>query len=357
MNTTTFRERILTEFYTAMHVVVQDNFDFLRHTERGEKAAKMFELPDHVTYMGFFLDNHQKLSDVYDLLANDKSKQIFVRVLAYRLLGHHHVKIHENFSWSDELALTQATLKYDRGESHLPATGFLGLLHHFQDIPTEYGPINLDAWPTSVVYTVSKRQYFSIHEGRELGPQPGDAVIDAGGCFGDTAVYFAKAAGERGHVYTFDPLPVHGDIIRHNITQNQLESRVTYVDLAVGDTTEAASGDAPKITRINGGFTMRGTKAFATTTIDDFCASRKIPRVDFIKMDIEGFELRALKGARSTIAALRPTLAVSLYHVRRDIYEIPLWLSENFPFYDFYLDHYTIHHEEMVLFAVPRAET
>lgn len=90
------------------------------------------------------------------------------------------------------------------------------------------------------------------------------------------------------------------------------------------------------------------------TSIDDFVREHNVPRVDFIKMDIEGSELAALIGAQQVIGQFRPRLAVSLYHRPSDFFEIPLWLSDCFPWYDLHLEHYTIHHEETVLFASPR---
>ena len=50
------------------------------------------------------------------------------------------------------------------------------------------------------------------------------------------------------------------------------------------------------------------------TTIDALVAELHLPRVDFIKMDIEGAEPRALKGARKTLKRFRPRLAISSYH-------------------------------------------
>jgi hypothetical protein len=69
-------------------------------------------------------------------------------------------------------------------------------------------------------------------------------------------------------------------------------------------------------------------------------------------MDVEGFELKALKGASSTIAKFRPKLAISLYHKPEDFFEIPIYLKSYYPFYRLYLDHYTIHAEETVLYAI-----
>src|SRR5207253_3138935 len=78
------------------------------------------------------------------------------------------------------------------------------------------------------------------------------------------------------------------------------------------------------------------------TTIDKHVAGNKIPRIDFIKMDIEGAELPALQGAAETLRRWRPRLAISLYHRQEDIFTIPLYLKSLELDYAFYLDHYTI---------------
>ncbi|MHB8062988.1 MAG: FkbM family methyltransferase, partial [Ruminiclostridium sp.] len=68
-----------------------------------------------------------------------------------------------------------------------------------------------------------------------------------------------------------------------------------------------------------------------------------------IKMDIEGSELLALKGACNTIKKYKPYLAICVYHKTEDIFEIPKYLRSIIPSYKFYLRG-GIH---TVLYAVP----
>lgn len=92
-----------------------------------------------------------------------------------------------------------------------------------------------------------------------------------------------------------------------------------------------------------------------TQSIDDFVAANSVARVDFIKMDIEGAEPDALIGAEKTIRKHRPQLAISVYHDLRHFASIPRWIADLNLGYRLYLDHFTIHAEETVLFA--RAES
>ena len=64
------------------------------------------------------------------------------------------------------------------------------------------------------------------------------------------------------------------------------------------------------------------------TTIDKMVQELKLPRVDYIKMDIEGAEVRAIRGARATIARDHPRMALSAYHEPDHAVEIPKAVRE-----------------------------
>lgn len=85
------------------------------------------------------------------------------------------------------------------------------------------------------------------------------------------------------------------------------------------------------------------------TSIDDVCSGDP---VTLIKMDIEGSELEALKGAANTIKYNKPRLAICIYHKPEDIIEIPQYLSSLVPEYKFYIRHHMDNTWETVLYAV-----
>lgn len=75
-------------------------------------------------------------------------------------------------------------------------------------------------------------------------------------------------------------------------------------------------------------------------------------RATFIKMDIEGGELEALKGAEKTIKICRPKLAISIYHKKEDIFEIPLYLLSLHEDYKIIFRHYTFQNSDTVMYMV-----
>lgn len=71
----------------------------------------------------------------------------------------------------------------------------------------------------------------------------------------------------------------------------------------------------------------------------------------FLKMDIEGSEYRALLGAKRTIQAYRPDLAICLYHKTCDLWELPNLIHSFCPGYRFYARSYYLYGAETVLYA------
>lgn len=356
---TALTESLLHDFFVLAHQAVQDNYDYARFSHDGIDRSGWIDAAYQAMYLNFFCNHAADFFAACELLEDLQSRELFRRLILYRMLGHLHVAIREGVGWDAETALYSKAKAYDRGESKLYVDGMFGPIRHHIGVPTPGGPATLDCWNLNVVYTALKKQYFLSRGGLIVEVRAGDVVIDAGACFGDTAVYFAKTAGKDGRVYAFDPLPAHQAVIGLNVAQNEVEDRVIAVPLAVSDRTavtapQEAVGQQRSLLA-QPGFSLRSAATdIPMTSIDDFVREHDVRRVDFIKMDIEGSELAALIGAQKVIGQFRPRLAISLYHRPGDFFEIPLWLGSRFPWYDLHLEHYTIHHEETVLFASPR---
>lgn len=141
--------------------------------------------------------------------------------------------------------------------------------------------------------------------------RPGFVVIDIGANIGTYTVPLARLVGPNGRVVAFEPNRPTFACLRQNVRQNRL-GNVTLVRAAAGP----ESGFAGLVvTEDNFGEVHLappgGAEAarVAVTTVDEQVASLGLGRVDYIKIDVEGFELAALRGARRTLAA-NPKLLV-----------------------------------------------
>jgi len=70
---------------------------------------------------------------------------------------------------------------------------------------------------------------------------------------------------------------------------------------------------------------------------------QNLKKVTFIKMDIEGAEMEALKGAKNTILKDKPRLAISIYHSDEDMLKIAEWIHATVPEYKLYCRHHSIY--------------
>lgn len=145
--------------------------------------------------------------------------------------------------------------------------------------------------------------------------KPGGIALDVGANAGCYSLLLGQWAGESGKVYAFEPAPeTFAGLCRH-IELNALNGVVTPLQTAVSDTCATASFLANESHGMNR-LVAQVEEADAshlvqvpTVTIDEFC-SREKTLPDFIKVDVEGFELAVLRGARETIKACGRNLAL-----------------------------------------------
>jgi len=193
-------------------------------------------------------------------------------------------------------------------------------------------------------FIVQHYRYDSIVE-----PKLGDVVFDIGAYVGDTALWFSKAVGSHGKVYAFEPEPRNFAKLKANLERNKV-TNVIPLQLALseneGEMQVATGGSSSTITQAGTGTSVK------VTTIDRFVETNKISQVDFIKMDVEGHELKVLEGAHETIKTFKPSLALSVYHRGDDLIELPKLLLELNLDYKFYLRHCSPSWAETVLYAV-----
>jgi FkbM family methyltransferase len=291
----------------------------------------------------------EALSWLYEELANDISKQTLIKVLAYRLQGHVRVRLplSNQRYWRERRAMNAL----GTGET-VVAPDSPWPLRRLDLTPLGF-PVELFMVPMGAFATFSLRQYEYGRCARPIRAAAGDHVIDAGACWGDTALYFAHCVGPTGRVRSFEFLPANLAIFERNLALNpRLASRIEVVPKALWDRSGAAVQYAARGTGTAVLSAGSGDGHAETMTVDDLVGES---RVDFIKMDIEGAELKALRGAARTIVRHRPTLAIAVYHSPTDLAEIPRFIASLGAGYDLFLDHFTIHREETILFASRRA--
>jgi FkbM family methyltransferase len=169
---------------------------------------------------------------------------------------------------------------------------------------------------------------YNQYEHGDVKLEAGDVIIDAGAFIGDTAVYFHHKLGGQCQVHSFELLDENLALLVHNLERNGIaDDRVVVNKFALADTTGAeilvSGGNAQSAASMFRGAAGGQGERVQTITLDDYVVGLGLERVDFIKMDIEGAEAMALKGARQTIAHFRPRLAICLYHKWDDVFTLP----------------------------------
>ena len=160
--------------------------------------------------------------------------------------------------------------------------------------------------------------YGLVNDFVDVRVRRGDVVIDAGSWIGDFAAY----ASEKGaSVYAFEPLdPAFGYLSR----TAELNPNVVPVKKGLGDENTHSSIFCDSCNTGANSFLKNMCVGQATATavetvrLDDFVRENALPRVDFIKADIEGYERYMLMGAQETLKRFAPKLALCTYHLPDD---------------------------------------
>ncbi|MBL8229507.1 MAG: FkbM family methyltransferase [Bryobacterales bacterium] len=168
------------------------------------------------------------------------------------------------------------------------------------------------------------------------GLKAGDVVLDCGANIG----VYTRAALKAGAklVVAIEPAPENIECLRRNFAKEVEEGRVIIYPKGVWDKDDFlelhvdphnSAADSFVIQREH----SKAVEKVPLTTIDKMVDELKLERVDYIKMDIEGAEVRAINGGRNTIAKFRPRMALSTYHQVEHPVEVPRAAKAAFPGY------------------------
>lgn len=187
-------------------------------------------------------------------------------------------------------------------------------------------------------------QYFSI---KEFSDQLiNEVFVDAGSYDGDTLESFLKLTkGKFKEVHCIEPDSENLKKLESMVKHKKLNNVIIH-PIGLWSHKDSLSFESDNTS--NSKLTKNANSMINVDSIDNLFKDKKIT---FIKMDIEGAELSAIKGSIETIQKYKPKLAICLYHKPSDLLEIPLLIKDLNSDYKFDLRHYSSNYYETVLLA------
>ena len=147
---------------------------------------------------------------------------------------------------------------------------------------------------------------------------PGGIAIDIGANIGAHTLPLADCVGAKGRVIAVEPTKYAFDRLREHIALNpKLAPRITPVQAMLMGNREAALADsiesswplAPtRDTHSGHGGLAKATTGASVTSLDALVAEHNLTHVDLIKLDVDGYEVEVLRGARETLTRFEPTI-------------------------------------------------
>ncbi|MDQ3110743.1 MAG: FkbM family methyltransferase [Bacteroidota bacterium] len=143
----------------------------------------------------------------------------------------------------------------------------------------------------------------------------GMTILDIGANIGETSMAFSQLTGDSGKVFSFEPDPQTFERLKKHLVLNKCEN-VIPVNKGLGKTEgemlleegENNSGG----NRISPDKQSTNGKKIIITTLDKFSLEHDLKKIDFIKIDVEGYEFHVLAGAEESISKHRPCFFIEL---------------------------------------------
>ena len=169
----------------------------------------------------------------------------------------------------------------------------------------------------------------SDYESGNVTVRPGDTVLDCGAHVG----VFTRYALQRGagHVVAIEPDPVNVYCLRENLAAEITSGQVTVIEAGVWDSKTNLTLWQPEGDSGSKSFVLQfeeGVEGVPVLPLDDIVEQLNLSRVDLVKMDIEGSERHALRGAKRTLEQFKPRLVICTYHRPDDPAVIPGVIAE-----------------------------
>jgi FkbM family methyltransferase len=271
-----------------------------------------------------FIKNINKIKKLYSSLDKESKKEFFLMVVYFLLKT---IRPSFLFNWFSKFLRKEAKF-YNPKEKYL---FFENYIFKFKNPQIRSPSKNFVQELSSMIEEIFE---IKIYENREVKIEPGDVVLDCGAHIGVFSIFAAQKAKI---VYAFEPSKDEVLSLEENKKLNNCHN-IEIIPRAVLDITKKAKlvlsgvyshfvidNDNNLISKDN---KDKAVIDIETISIDDFVKEKKLTEIDFIKMDIEGSEEKAVYGAKETLKKFQPKLAICLYHKVDDFYKIPLLIKE-----------------------------
>jgi FkbM family methyltransferase len=153
----------------------------------------------------------------------------------------------------------------------------------------------------------------------------GKTVYDIGGYVGIVTMFFARSVGNTGKVITFEPNPENCVKLRENLALNDIDN-VELINFGLGDKRETRTLVVCSYESATGSMEQKiasrmlkkkGTKCFQIEVypLDSYIELNRLPKPDFVKIDVEGMEYNVLLGMKNAISRYKPSLFIEIHGV------------------------------------------
>lgn len=305
------REKIIIPIYLAS-----------KHKKRSHYFPSGYSRIMALDFLYYIIKNHPKFELKYFNQEDKKTIIKFLKNIFYFALLDKVKK--ENIFTREDLEIAEEYHKLSnsikkKGKTYTLDYNNKKYLFPIQNIETSlfYHKYNLNLLPEEVMKKINRTDF-----------------IDAGAYIGDSAIVLNHFNPLR--IYAFEPIHENFSKLLKTIKMNNLKN-IMAVKKGLGKN----SGRAKLIGKdIISFIDESGTEETEIIKLDDFARENKL-NIGLIKLDIEGFELELLNGAKETIKKFKPVLLISVYHTGKDFFEIPLFLKKltNYRFRFFDLNH------------------
>ena len=170
---------------------------------------------------------------------------------------------------------------------------------------------------------------YGLHNDKvDVTVKPGDIVIDAGSWIGDFAAYASSKGAAQ--VYAFEPMDEMFDYlvktaalnpnitaIKKGVSNEDTSDKSFFLNIGNDEGNTLSENRVEVVHEIVEDVKFKTVK-IDTIKLDTFVKQNNLPRVDFIKADIEGSERDMLAGAQETLKNFAPKLALCTYHLKDD---------------------------------------